>query len=444
MHFTKEPLYENQRIIRAALNPVEGIRAHLREKGAAEVTLDVAALQGLPVRILGLKIGNELIKPYLNEVILLGRKPHILPDFKELRFIIPPNMRDNENLLDEVNLSYSILGTSLEREAEIIPWTSETGQAVPSIVRAGNIWSFPFLFTDDFLKEVKVPPGTWVLREDLIVPKDYTFVVMAGADISLLNKAMILSYGPVKFLGTETAPAVLRSPDESGYGLVVIGAEAESLIEYARFENLSPPLRNGWALTGSITFYESPIKIRQSYFAKNIGGDDLVNIIRSNFSISNSVFRESLVDALDGDFITGTITNTRFIESGGDAVDVSGSKVTLDGVHIEGALDKGISVGEESSLEAFNTFITKAFIGIASKDGSQVSGKNITIKDTDIGLAAYQKKPEYGPASLSLVELVLDEVKTKALSETNSSITIDGEEMAEEDGVYGKLYGEDE
>jgi len=46
--------------------------------------------------------------------------------------------------------------------------------------------------------------------------------------------------------------------------------------------------------------------------------------------------------------------------------------------------------------------IDNAIIGIASKDLSQVYGDQIVISNIHIGYALYQKKPEFGPASIEI------------------------------------------
>lgn len=58
--------------------------------------------------------------------------------------------------------------------------------------------------------------------------------------------------------------------------------------------------------------------------------------------------------------------------------------------------DKGISVGEESDVSIFNTSVSNAVIGMASKDLSVLFVQNITLSNCDQGFAAYQKKPEFG------------------------------------------------
>ena len=73
------------------------------------------------------------------------------------------------------------------------------------------------------------------------------------------NSAKILSYSPLEFIGTENAPIFIHSTDKSGQGIIVINANQKSILRYTVFENLSTPSQGGWKLSGTISFYESPV-----------------------------------------------------------------------------------------------------------------------------------------------------------------------------------------
>ena len=61
-------------------------------------------------------------------------------------------------------------------------------------------------------------------------------------------------------------------------------------------------------------------------------------------------------------------------------------------IKIDGAGDKGISVGERSEFKGENIFIRNALIGIASKDSSEVIADSVSISQTKSGFATYQKR----------------------------------------------------
>jgi len=209
---------------------------------------------------------------------------------------------------------------------------------------------------------------------------------------------------------------------------VVIQAHDISTMKYVIFRNLSNPRRHGWTLTGSVTFYESPVDILDSKFLES-RSEDALNIIRSHFKIARSLFRASFSDALDVDFGEGTITRSLFIESGNDAVDVSGSVVEMDRMFITAAKDKGISVGENSNVIINRTNISHSRIAIAGKDMSTVKGREVSITASAIGVAAYQEKPEYGPGAVELHDVQMKDVKVPYVSDQGSTIIVDGRKI---------------
>jgi hypothetical protein len=130
--------------------------------------------------------------------------------------------------------------------------------------------------------------------------------------------------------------------------------------------------------------------------------EDALNIIASDFTLRDSVFSDVSSDAFDGDFVNGSITNCTFERIGGDAIDLSGSNVTIKNVRVFGTADKAISAGEGSQVTLSDCKFEDIGYGIASKDLSEVRAQNITITKARIcALAAYQKKSLFGPSKIS-------------------------------------------
>jgi hypothetical protein len=74
--------------------------------------------------------------------------------------------------------------------------------------------------------------------------------------------------------------------------------------------------------------------------------------------------------------------------------------VRLQNLTINGAGDKGISVGEASEIHANNIAVKNVQYGVVSKDQSILSIQNLALHNATVGLASYQKKSEFGPGSI--------------------------------------------
>jgi hypothetical protein len=179
---------------------------------------------------------------------------------------------------------------------------------------------------------------------------------------------------------------------------------------------------------------------------KNNRSEDALNIIRSVFTLTDSTFENTKSDAFDGDFVTGQILRSTFINSGNDGIDISGSSLYLEDIVINNPSDKAISAGENSQITGRNIRVTGGEIGVVSKDLSSVALSNLSIIDTRLGLSAFQKKSEYGKASISIQHLSLSEVEQHHLIEIESLLLIDGKAVTTVsnsviDQMYGKEYG---
>ena len=71
---------------------------------------------------------------------------------------------------------------------------------------------------------------------------------------------------------------------------------------------------------------------------------------------------------------------------------MSGSSVYLSNIVINSALDKAISLGENSESYGKNIVIKNSNLGISSKDLSFFSYSDVDISNAEVAFSIYQKK----------------------------------------------------
>ena len=199
------------------------------------------------------------------------------------------------------------------------------------------------------------------------------------------------------------------------------------------------------SLTSPVFFYESDVDILNTTFRDN-NSEDMLNIFRSNFLISDSVFINSYSDAFDSDFSNGTIANTVFKNLGNDAIDLSGSSVNLNNIEIIKALDKAISLGENSKSYGSAIKILDSNLGISSKDLSYFFYEGVDISNAQVAFSIYEKKEEFGSSSGEVRSAVLNNNKLDFIIEEKSHLTInnqkiDGDYKNVKNLMYGNTYG---
>lgn len=272
-------------------------------------------------------------------------------------------------------------------------------------------------------KIITIRTGKYQLTSPIVIPKDYTLVVEAGAELDFIKKSYLLSYGTVLFKGTKEAPIEFTSTDKSAQGVSIIQAKEKSTVTYTRFSNFNTLEENEWQLTGAVTFYESEVTFKAVTVSHNLC-EDALNLVRSNFEITELNINHTFADGFDGDFCKGTISNSYFFKTGNDGLDFSGSQINVENVTLNEIGDKGISAGEEATLTISDVKISNAQIGIASKDLSMVTVKNTSITNCAQGFAAYRKKPEFGGGKITVESYSSDNIERLTNLDAESSIKL--------------------
>ncbi|MBN2893754.1 MAG: hypothetical protein JXL97_17930 [Bacteroidales bacterium] len=266
--------------------------------------------------------------------------------------------------------------------------------------------------------------GKQTINEIVVIPQYFNVIFEAATEIDFIEGGGFLSYSAVYINGTKNKPVKIISSDKSARGFTVLQAGKVEM-DYAVFDGLNTFNYKGWGLTGAVTIYECESRINNCEFINNECEDDL-NIVRSNFDVSNSLFFNSFSDAFDSDFCTGKVTNCKFENLGNDAIDFSTSEIEIVGCDIFNASDKAVSGGEASHLIIRDCNIDRGNIGFASKDKSVLTISNTSISNVTYVLAAFQKKPEYGPAKIFADNLKADNFIQMSLIEENSTFILDG------------------
>ncbi len=307
-------------------------------------------------------------------------------------------------------------------EVEVLPWEAPSAWSPRQELEQKN--PFPHSSFYSVLNDTVYFSGTHTIEEIVLIPKGYVVIFEPGTHIDFINGGGFISYSPVLINGTKSHPVTISSSDRKSNGFTVLQA-GQVRFKHAVFDGLGTLSYKGWQLSGAVTIYETETFIDSSMFKNNVCEDDL-NIVRSNFVVTNSSFVNTFSDAFDSDFCTGITSNCTFRNLGNDAIDFSTSEIKITNCKIYNASDKGISGGEASKLFVSNCLIDGANIGIASKDLSVLRVDNTVIKDATYGFAVFMKKPEYGPAKIFAEKIKSDNVIFDEIVEKESLFRLDG------------------
>ena len=434
----------NQRYIREFVNPKKNLQVFLKrwpDHERSEISLEVANLHALPVELVALRAGSGEIV-LLDDVIIAQRPPATNPNgrqealqFHGITIKVPSGSVDDWG--NDTTLVSRHIGGAIKAIDPIYPWHRDDDQ-----IEQTDRDAIAFLQFDEATNDIHVPARQWIVEDDLVIPRGHTLIADPGPTIELAPGVAIVSYSRLAFVGTAQNPIIVRSASEGGQGLAVIAARGLSTLKHVIFENLGPIEKAGVSLPGAVTFYESDVDIVHTRF-RDMRAEDALNVVRSRFSIEESHFEHTAADAFDADFSTGVVRRSRFSDIGNDAIDVSGGTVTLSQLELDNIGDKGISAGEATTVTAEDIRITNASIALASKDRSVVTLTSAKIVGGNIGIAVLQKKSEFGPSTVKVVNVRFEAVDEPYLLEPGSELSVDGRIIEEhQSDVYDRIYSE--
>lgn len=313
--------------------------------------------------------------------------------------------------------------------------------APPTLQQA--VETHPFLALDLERGELRVRAGDWNVEGDLVVPKGWPLVLAAGATLRFGPDAVCIVEAALRAEGSETEPARLLALDPTaGWGgLVVLDAPEMSRCRHLHIAGASEIVRGGWQTTGGVTFYRSPVRFEHVRI-EGARGEDALNVFGARCELVDSSFDGGPSDLFDGDFVQGEILRCTFTNSGEDAVDVSGSRVTVRDCHFGIIGDKAVSVGEDSDVDVLAARIDRCSIAVASKDDSRVVIDGLAVGVVEnYTLAAYIKKPEYGPASIDARNVSSRETgRGLHIAQTGCTVSLDGVDLPTRDLDVDALY----
>ena len=218
--------------------------------------------------------------------------------------------------------------------------------------------------------KILLPQGSYVFSEHIIIPKNLELEISPGAVLYFKKNISLISYSPVKLAGTAGAPIKITAlnPKEPRGVFAVVGAKGKSYFDNVIVEYGGTAYINGAFFSGALALHSSDVEIKNSQF-KYAAGDDGLNIKNAKAEITDSLFYKNSADGIDMDFIkSGKVYNNKFIENGGDGLDISGTDILIDKNTVEKSGDKCISVGEKSKSTISNNYLDGCNYGIAIKE----------------------------------------------------------------------------
>ena len=277
-----------------------------------------------------------------------------------------------------------------------------------------------------------------LIKEDSIINANEIFIIDKLISINITNNSTLYIEGQISFINDKENLTQIYSTDGSGS---IIFSNNEYNFQNIIFKNLSKPFLNSHILYGGVNFINSKISLDNIYLTDS-NNEDGINIINSNTKLSNINFKNIKADALDIDFGKLNFSNIYCINVNNDCLDISGAKVEGQKLFVKNVLDKGISVGENSTVFINDLQIIKSNIALTVKDGSKAFFKDVHLEKNNFDVALFNKKNEFSKPSLKLENINFLNIE-KILQSKDTEFIVDNKKLISDlsdNFINNKIY----
>jgi len=366
---------------------------------------------------------------------------------------------------------YQFLGWEAVSDSAAIEYNCFTDSSFTAVFQLSGEIILPGLISENTTLTNTQP---YVVVHDLIVQDGVTLTVSAGVELRMPEAGSIIIQGQLEILGTETYPVkIIPNPSigENRWGAMVFSnATDTSHIQYAQISGASSgpdPIIHIAAISSinsntiiehiQIENVEFPIyieggstQIRNSSIASEYVCD-YINVKYGDVIIENCSFYGAHApdtDAIDLDgVIGGIIRNNRIYNFQGDnsdGIDVGewSQDVMIASNLIYHSSDKGISLGQCSSIIIDRNVIVGCGRAIAIKDSADALISNNTLFNNDTSISCYEKNVGAGGGTAEIVNTIMaGSSNAPVFTDVHSSASIryslsDYEQMSGEGNLY--------
>lgn len=262
------------------------------------------------------------------------------------------------------------------------------------------------------------------------VKPDVTLIIEEGVEVYFPENANLKINGNLMINGSEDMPVMLTSINENEVwgGIIFHYASDISSLNYLEIENASQgihPIYENAAISAfhstiemdhltienvennPILTYYSDVTLSNSTLHSKVTGD-LINVKYGKGKVTNTIFRGNNqidTDAIDFDGVSGgEIVGNKifnFLGFNSDGIDIGeeADNVLVAENFIHNCTDKGISVGQLSSLIAKDNVIVNCDKGIAIKDLSTSEIDKNTFYSVGVPVSCFEKNIGLGGGS---------------------------------------------
>ncbi len=407
--FSWKDYFDNVNDIHEVIAPAENLSLKAYRNGTE---LILRSYHMLPLEVIG--FGDAEISSKLSESVLLESFDKTKPVL-EKTIPLPGGAK---------RVFVRTLGTNRILSFPIFKWKAPSINESAALRMKQNV-NLPFII--DTPEAYIIPPGIHIVRKS-IVTKDKQLIIQAGAELDLQAGASIIAMHSLQALGNVDSPIVIRSSNTSGQGLVLLNTSAESSFKSCTFDNLQATKQFSLYTDGGVNAYNSDVKFYRCVFT-NAKSKDALHLEHSEYEMYDCIFQQVSADGMDANNSNGLVENLTINNVGKDAVEISGGFIRLTNAKCSQSSGSFFNANLHATLQLNNLELDTGEEGIKSTDLSEVTVRNVSLKDVETGLLAFRKNDEMGGGSIKAFGLKEENVVKRNVQDIHSSIFLEKQKL---------------
>jgi hypothetical protein len=333
---------------------------------------------------------------------------------------------------------------------------ADTGATYTAIFESNGSCVLPDTIFSDLTLTAACSP--YFAQGNVTLKPNVHLTVEQGVEIRFPEAADFWILGQLDINGTQDAPCTLTANTAGGAtkwgGLLFWYPTAESHLNYLTLDKASAGKQRIYFPAAisvfhgkvvmdhitALTTFDNPIvgrfsdlTLKNSNIKLPVTGD-CINVKYGKGDVEDNVFEGGPAvdaDGVDFDGVTDGIIRHNvvhhFVGSNDDGLDIGEQckNLLIEDNFIYDCFDKGISVGQQSSVTIRNNTIAYTTLGMGLKDESPVTVDHCTIFGTQKGIAAYEKHAgDLGGKAVITNTIISNSAITGFFADTTASLTI--------------------
>ena len=392
---------------------------------AGTLEVRVGSVVQLPVEVVGFRLPNgDVVSPRPGDaeaVVLPARPPGGPIEYQAFPVAVPEGQGSSLHALCRVIGTSGAIAEQVRLLAFEMPAAGPRPRA-PSMEDA--LGAHPFLERADGPASLRARRGDWTVAGDLVLPDKASLTVPKGTTLRFATGAALVCTGKLDVAGTRKNPVRLLPASESWGGVLVLDAPASEW-QHAEVVGAAGIDRKGWVVPGGVTFCRSPARLERCRFGSSAAPAAL-HVRHARVECRGCLFEQCGGDGLGADYAVGVLEDCAFEQIDGCAIQARGGDLRAHRVTARRVGGHALRVEREGRVVASFLDVADARVAVSSTDLATVKISRSSVRKALVGLAAYVRHKEYGPAAIEARKIDFEDVRDTVVVQHGSHVTVDG------------------